>query len=53
MQTAPAAAYIHPNTFRYRLKRVSEIGEIDLGDADDRFYALLQLRLIRQGSLSF
>ncbi|RYF60480.1 MAG: PucR family transcriptional regulator [Comamonadaceae bacterium] len=53
LQKAAAASFCHPNTFRYRLKRVTEVGEIDLDDADDRFYAHLQLRLIRQGSLSF
>nr|WP_271209007.1 helix-turn-helix domain-containing protein [Rhodococcus wratislaviensis] len=52
LQKAAASAVIHPNTFRYRRKRVSEVGEIDLDDADARFFALLQLRLIRQESPS-
>lgn len=43
---ASAAAYVHPNTFRYRLRRVSEVGGIDLTDPEDRFAAMLQLRVI-------
>ena len=46
---AAAAAYVHPNTFRYRLKRVAEVGEIDLDDPRQRFAAMLQLRLTSQG----
>lgn len=44
---ASAAVFVHPNTFRYRLRRLSEVGEIDLGDPDARFAAMLQLRLWR------
>lgn len=43
---AAAALYVHPNTFRYRLRRATEIAGIDLGDSDERFAAMLQLRLI-------
>jgi hypothetical protein len=46
---ASAAALVHPNTFRYRLKRVAEVGELDLDDPRQRFAAMVQLRLIRQG----
>lgn len=42
---AAASVHVHPNTFRYRLRRLSDVGEIDLGDADARFAAMLQLRL--------
>jgi hypothetical protein len=45
----PAAAsrvYVHPNTFRYRLRRLAEVGRIDLQDPEARFAALLQLRTI-------
>lgn len=45
----PAAAsriYVHPNTFRYRLRRLAEVGGIDLQDPEARFAALLQLRTI-------
>lgn len=43
--TAATAVHVHKNTFRYRLARLSEVGGIDLGDADARFGLLLQLRL--------
>ncbi|MFJ2377039.1 PucR family transcriptional regulator [Streptomyces sp. NPDC087769] len=29
---ASAMAYVHPNTFQYRLRRVAEVGEINLDD---------------------
>ncbi|MFC6082707.1 PucR family transcriptional regulator [Sphaerisporangium aureirubrum] len=38
--------FIHPNTLRYRLKRVTEVGEIDLTDPEQRFAAMLQLRIL-------
>ncbi|MEV7678338.1 helix-turn-helix domain-containing protein [Streptomyces sp. NPDC088341] len=44
---ASAAAYVHPNTFRYRLRRLAEVGGLDLDDPDERFAATLQLRLHR------
>ena len=40
---------MHPNTFRYRLRRVAEVGEIDLGDPEQRFAAMLQLRVLGLG----
>lgn len=43
---ASAAMFVHHNTFRYRLRRVSEVGRLDLGDPDARFAAMLQLRLL-------
>ncbi|WP_236794767.1 CdaR family transcriptional regulator [Amycolatopsis sp. GM8] len=43
---ASAAAYVHPSTFRYRLRRVAEVGGIDLDDPSDRFAAMVQLRLL-------
>lgn len=36
---------IHKNTFRYRLRRVSEIAGVDLSDPAERFGLMLQLRL--------
>ncbi|MCX4679532.1 helix-turn-helix domain-containing protein [Streptomyces sp. NBC_01433] len=42
---AAAAVHIHPNTFRYRLKRLAVVAGIDLGDPEARFEAMLQLRL--------
>lgn len=37
---------VHPNTFRYRLKRLCEISELDLDDPDERLITELQLRLL-------
>jgi DNA-binding PucR family transcriptional regulator len=45
---ASSAVYVHPNTFRYRLRRLAEVGGLDLTDADARFAAMLQLRLLPQ-----
>ncbi|RPE39195.1 DNA-binding PucR family transcriptional regulator [Streptomyces sp. Ag109_O5-1] len=42
---ASASIHVHPNTFRYRLRRVGEVGGIDLADPEARFAAMLQLRL--------
>lgn len=36
---------VHSNTFRYRLMRIGEVGEVDLNDADQRFALAFQLRL--------
>ncbi|MFE7356056.1 PucR family transcriptional regulator [Streptomyces sp. NPDC057543] len=47
-----AAAYVHPNTFRYRLRRVAEVGEINLDDPGERFAAMPQLRLRPPGTMS-
>jgi len=44
--TASASMYTHPNTFRYRLRRLSEIGGIDLKDPPARFAAMVELRLL-------
>lgn len=44
--TASAAMRVHPNTFRYRLRRISEVSGLDLQDAEARFAAMLQLRLL-------
>jgi hypothetical protein len=42
---ASAAVHVHPNTFRYRLKRLAAVAGIDLTDPEARFEAMLQLRL--------
>jgi hypothetical protein len=44
---AADSLFVHQNTFRYRLRRVAEVGEIDLTDPDQRFAAMLQLRVLR------
>jgi DNA-binding PucR family transcriptional regulator len=45
--TAAGTLFVHPNTFRYRLRRVVEVAEIDLDDPDQRFALMLQLRVLR------
>jgi PucR-like helix-turn-helix protein len=44
--SASAAMFVHANTFRYRLRRVTEVSGIDLGDPEQRFAAMLQLRAV-------
>lgn len=43
---AAVAVHVHPNTFRYRLRRLTEIAEFDLDDPEARFAAMLQLWLL-------
>lgn len=43
---AAALVFVHPNTFRYRLRRLAEVGRLDLQDPEARFAAQLQLRII-------
>ena len=42
--TAAARVFVHPNTFRYRLRRLVHIGQVDLRDPEARFALMLQLR---------
>lgn len=46
MAAAAAQVNVHPNTFRYRLRRITEVFGLDLNDADERLVAELQLRMI-------
>jgi len=46
---ASKALFLHPNTFRYRLRRLAEVGEINLADPEQRFVAMLQLRVLGLG----
>jgi hypothetical protein len=41
---AASRAGVHPNTFRYRLRRLKELFDLDLDDPDVRLIAWLQLR---------
>ncbi|MGH3296959.1 MAG: PucR family transcriptional regulator [Trebonia sp.] len=43
---ASAAMFVHANTFRYRLRRLTEVSGIDLTDQEQRFAAMLQLRAV-------
>jgi hypothetical protein len=38
---------VHPNTLRYRLRKLSEAVGVDVDDADTRFIAELELRIAR------
>jgi sugar diacid utilization regulator len=44
---AAAAVHVHPNTFRYRIRRVREVSGIDLDDPRARLAALVQLSALR------
>jgi DNA-binding PucR family transcriptional regulator len=43
---AASSVNVHPNTFRYRVKRLSELSGIDLNDPDERLAAEIQLRFL-------
>ncbi|WP_051791160.1 PucR family transcriptional regulator [Amycolatopsis jejuensis] len=43
---ASTAMYVHPNTFRYRLRRLGEVAGLDLTDPEARFAAMLHLRVV-------
>ncbi|HEX5119958.1 MAG TPA: helix-turn-helix domain-containing protein [Pseudonocardiaceae bacterium] len=43
---AAARLYVHPNTFRYRLRRLVHVGQVNLRDPDARFAIMLQLRTV-------
>ncbi len=49
VSAASKTLFLHPNTFRYRLRRVAEVGEINLADSEQRFVAMLQLRVLGLG----
>ena len=42
---ASASLYLHPNTFRYRLRRTKELFGLDLDDVDTRLLVWMSLRL--------
>ncbi|WP_120004815.1 PucR family transcriptional regulator [Nesterenkonia muleiensis] len=46
ISSAAEELFIHPNTLRYRLRRVAEVGQLDLVDPDMRFAAQMQLRML-------
>ncbi|MEU1973101.1 helix-turn-helix domain-containing protein [Microbacterium sp. NPDC019599] len=46
VSAAASATFVHPNTLRYRLRRASEVSGLDLADAEQRFAAMLQLRML-------
>ncbi len=44
--TAARDVNVHPNTFRYRLKRLTELSGLDMDDPVERLVAHLQVRLL-------
>jgi DNA-binding PucR family transcriptional regulator len=46
VRAAASALFIHPNTLRYRLRRLEEVSGLDLADPEQRFAAMLQLRIL-------
>jgi hypothetical protein len=49
MPAAAAAQGVHPNTFRYRMRRLAEVAGIDLDDPAERLVLQLQLHFLDQG----
>ncbi|MET9341116.1 MULTISPECIES: PucR family transcriptional regulator [unclassified Nonomuraea] len=45
VNAAAAAVHVHSNTFRYRLRRLTEISGLDLADAEARLAAMLMMRI--------
>ncbi|MFF7754112.1 PucR family transcriptional regulator [Streptomyces sp. NPDC007971] len=48
--SASRALAVHPNSLRYRLRRITEVCGLDLGSADARLLAQLELRLREHGT---
>lgn len=47
VRDAAERLFVHPNTFRYRLRRVREVAGLDLDDPDARLAAMVQLRMMQ------
>ncbi|WP_214415517.1 PucR family transcriptional regulator [Sphaerisporangium fuscum] len=45
VKAASARIHVHTNTFRYRLKRLTEISGLDLDDPEARLAVMLQMRI--------
>jgi PucR-like helix-turn-helix protein/diguanylate cyclase with GGDEF domain len=43
---------VHPNTLRYRVRRLGELTGVDLRDPDERLVTELQLRMLEQTALA-
>jgi hypothetical protein len=46
VRAAAAALFVHPNTLRYRLRRLEEVSGLDITDPEQRFAAMVQLRML-------
>ena len=47
---AAEALLLHPNTLRYRLRRMQELTGLDLKDPTDRLVAELQLHILEHAT---
>lgn len=43
--SAAKILHVHPNTVRYRLRQIAEIGDFDISDSESLFAIMLQLRM--------
>ena len=50
--TAAASLGVHPNTYRYRLRRLVALGGLDINDPTERLVLHLQLHLRRDSGIS-
>lgn len=48
LQQAAKAGFLSPNTFKYRLKKIQEVGKFDLSDANVRLQVELALKILRR-----
>lgn len=48
LQQAAKAGFMSPNTFKYRLKKIQEVGKFDLSDANVRLQVELALKILRR-----
>lgn len=48
LQQAAKAGFLSPSTLKYRLKKIQELGNLDLNNADDRLLVELALKVIRR-----
>jgi sugar diacid utilization regulator len=45
VSAAAAELHVHPNTFRYRLRKLQEVADVRLDEPEERLMMMLQLRL--------
>jgi transposase-like protein len=53
VRAAARAMQVHANTFRYRMRRAIEVGQIDLDDLAGRFALMMELRLLGRGARTY
>jgi DNA-binding PucR family transcriptional regulator len=47
LQDSAPSLYVHPKTVRYRLRRITEISTIDLGDPEQLLNVQLALKILK------